>query len=62
MYKLWETVHEKKVILRFFQCPGCGVKAMIDEDQYRGKVSLLCPECGFHETIDLSKVGVVQNS
>jgi len=39
-----------------FKCPGCGIWGFIDDEQYRGKVSIQC-ECGFHKTIDLSKEG-----
>lgn len=33
-------------------CPGCGIRARIDRDQYEGKVSVDCPECSYHETHD----------
>lgn len=35
-------------------CPQCHTWRDIDDDQYRGKVSLLC-DCGFHITCDFSK-------
>jgi hypothetical protein len=35
-------------------CPGCGVEAILDDDQYHGRVSILC-DCGYHETHDLSR-------
>lgn len=40
-----------------FKCPKCGEWAYIDKDQFNGKVSIFhdTKECGFHETIDLSK-------
>ena len=37
-----------------FCCPECGVWGYIDDDQFHGRVSILC-ECGFHKTINLSK-------
>jgi len=37
-------------------CPGCGTWAYCDDDQYFGRVSLHCTECGWHETHDLSDV------
>ncbi len=36
------------------QCPGCGLEARIDDDQYHGRVSIDCPACPYHETHDLS--------
>lgn len=38
------------------QCPCCGQWADIDEDQFHGRVSMLCATagCSFHETHDLS--------
>lgn len=38
-----------------FRCPTCGVVGEIDEDQYRGRVSIECPECTYHETMDWSQ-------
>jgi hypothetical protein len=35
------------------RCPGCKGIGWIDRDQYEGKVSILCAECGWHETHDL---------
>ena len=37
-----------------FTCTECGVEGEIDDDQYNGRVSILC-DCGFHETINLSE-------
>lgn len=34
-------------------CPGCGLRAHIDRDQYEGRVSVDCPDCDYHETHDL---------
>jgi len=38
------------------ECPGCGYEGMIDDAQFHGRVSILCPLCGFHETINLAKL------
>jgi hypothetical protein len=34
------------------RCPGCGIYADVDDDQWRGRVSVECatPGCTFHET------------
>jgi Zn ribbon nucleic-acid-binding protein len=37
------------------QCPQCQSLGVIDDDQYHGRVSVLC-ECGYHETKDWSTV------
>ena len=34
----------------WFQCPGCGDKGHIDKEQAEGKISILCENCGYHET------------
>ena len=36
------------------RCPGCGIVAVADDDQYHGRVSIQCEGCGYHETHDLS--------
>lgn len=38
----------------FATCPNCGVRGTIDEDQLKGRVSVDCPECDYHETHDHS--------
>lgn len=40
-------------------CPGCNRTSEIDADMYRGRVSMDCSNCEYHETHDLSKVGIV---
>ena len=39
-------------------CPGCGEEGYIDDDQFHGRVSVHHdePHCGYHETVDWSKV------
>ena len=38
------------------RCPSCGVFADMDDDQYRGRVSVDC-ECGaFHETHNFAQL------
>ncbi len=39
-------------------CPGCGLWADVCEDQWWGSVSLDCDGCSYHETHDLSRLGV----
>ena len=31
-------------------CPGCGVRANIDKDQFNGVAPVKCFNCGWHET------------
>jgi len=33
-----------------FQCPKCKDYGYIDKEQAEGKVSVLCENCGYHET------------
>ena len=40
---------------RKFKCPDCNVWGYIDDDQYNGRVSILC-NCGFHQTINLKEI------
>jgi predicted Zn-ribbon and HTH transcriptional regulator len=35
------------------ECPDCKSVGYADADQYRGEVSIDCPECDYHETHDL---------
>lgn len=35
------------------KCPGCGLEARIDQDQYEGKVSIDCPNCEYHERVNM---------
>lgn len=39
----------------FATCPGCGTRAALDEDQARGRVSMDCTVCDYHETHDLTE-------
>ena len=43
--------HGKEIIK--FKCPICGIWGTIDEDQFNGRISIDCPNCEFHETINL---------
>ena len=38
-----------------YRCPGCSRWGFIDKEQYRGEVSIDCPECEFHETVNLAE-------
>ena len=42
-------------LVRKVCCPKCGVWGIIDDDQFHGRVSILC-ECGFHETVNLAEL------
>ena len=48
----------------WLQCPQCKIWQILDDDQYYGRVSVECSirGCDFHETHDLSKVGVVETN
>lgn len=46
------VTNTEKAFVAWANCPGCGLRARIDRDQYRGDVSVDCPECGYHETHD----------
>lgn len=35
-------------------CPDCGLFGTIDKEQYEGVVSIDCPGCDFHKTIDFT--------
>ena len=37
-------------------CPVCALHAILDIDQFHGRVSIQCPNCDYHETHDLSKL------
>jgi len=52
--KVKEVILDDKLV-RKIRCPGCGVWGIIDDDQFHGRVSILC-DCGFHETINLAKL------
>jgi hypothetical protein len=41
------------IFVKKVRCPQCGVWRDIDDDQYFGRVSMLC-DCDWHETINLS--------
>ena len=32
----------------FERCPECGALGKIDEEQFQGKVSIICSECRHH--------------
>lgn len=39
-------------LVLWVSCPGCGLRALVDDDQAHGRVSTDCPNCAFHETQD----------
>ena len=46
--------------IKKFRCLKCSIWGQIDDEQFNGKVSILC-DCGFHETINLNEVINEQN-
>ena len=52
--KVKEVILDDHFVRKIF-CPGCGVWGIIDDDQFHGRVSILC-ECGFHETINFAEL------
>ena len=38
-----------------FRCPQCLETGLIDDDQFHGRVSIICEFCQYHETQDWSK-------
>jgi len=53
-YDLREVMRDG-VMVHKMRCPGCGTWADLDDDQWHGRVSILC-DCGFHETLDLAEL------
>ena len=47
-----DEVHQSLKAL--IECPECNLKAWIDQDQYYGEISIDCPECEFHKTINFN--------
>ena len=39
-----------------FNCPKYNLFGIIDKEQYEGKISIQCPNCDFHKTIDFRQV------
>lgn len=46
----WVVRQDDGVVWKFC-CPGCRLVGEIDLDQAQGRVSIVCPECDFHETL-----------
>ena len=42
---------------QLFVCPNCGLEGIIDDDQYHGRVSIDCPDCPYHETVNVAGEG-----
>ncbi len=51
-YEVITTIRDGEVLHKLV-CPDCGVKGDLDDDQFNGRVSILC-DCGFHKTVDLN--------
>ena len=37
-----------------FRCPKCKKSGVIDDDQFHGRVSIICEFCDYHDTKDWS--------
>lgn len=46
----------------WLRCPECGGLGQIDDDQLHGRVSVLCDDCGYHETRDWSGVSEAERT
>ena len=57
LYVLKEVIRDGEPIIKL-KCPKCGKWLDIDDDQIHGRISIWhdVPECGFHETEDLSHI------
>ena len=55
MRPITRAIRRDALLVRQAQCPGCGIWADVDEDQWSGRVSLDCTECDYHETHNLSE-------
>ena len=58
----WAGMAKPEIVARtnppnptLIRCPDCGLVGAIDQEQFEGKVSMVC-KCGWHETWDLRKV------
>lgn len=52
MYEIKHVIRDGEKIHKL-KCPDCLVWGAIDEDQFNGRVSILC-DCGFHQTINFN--------
>lgn len=41
----------------YIACPVCGLVGTVDEDQYKGRVSIDCTNCAYHETHNIGASG-----
>ena len=51
MRKRWDTQKGIWEQIRQLHCPDCKIWGDIDDDQYNGRISVLC-QCGYHVTIN----------
>lgn len=49
-----DMIGASKESFPLFRCPTCLGVGDIDADQFHGRVSILCENCGYHETKDWS--------
>ncbi len=57
MYELKQIIFDGQPTMKL-KCPACGTWGYLDDDQFHGRVSVLCltEGCMFHETVDFSKI------
>lgn len=53
-YKLKEVTRDGRPLWKL-QCPRCGIWGDLDDDQFNGRVIVLC-DCGFHGTINFAAI------
>ena len=51
--RIWMVLRDDQPVW-YLCCPGCGLQAEVDDDQLHGRVSIDCPDCAYHETVDLA--------
>lgn len=49
------TLGATKESYPLFRCPKCRQTGFIDEDQFHGRVSIVCDHCDYHETNNWSQ-------
>ena len=51
-----DVIGATKESFPLFRCPDCKLTGSIDDDQFHGRVSIVCSYCSYHETKDWSQV------
>ena len=50
-----DTIGATRESFPLFRCPSCKGTGTIDEEQFHGRVSIICAFCDYHETQDWSR-------